>query len=76
MNRLTKDNGFGYEVDLCDMSNAVNKLGKLEDSMEKHKIESVEKLEEILNFYDEIEKRIVEDGRVIDDLFEVEENEI
>ncbi len=48
-----------------------NKLGKIEDLMEKHKIENVEKLEEILNFYDEIEKHIVEDGLVVEE--EIEE---
>jgi hypothetical protein len=35
MSRYTKDNGFGYEVDLYDISNAVNKLGKLEDLEEE-----------------------------------------
>jgi hypothetical protein len=44
------------------MSNAVNKLGKLEDLMEKYEIESVEKLEEILKDYDEMAKDIVEMG--------------
>lgn len=39
-----------------------NKLGQIEDLMEKYEIESVEKLEEILKDYDEMAKDIVEMG--------------
>lgn len=39
-----------------------NKLGKIEDLMEKYEIESVEDLEKILADYDDMAKAIVEMG--------------
>lgn len=52
MSRYTKDNGFGYEVDLYDMSNAVNKLGKTEDLLEKYGIPDLEYLEKCIQDHD------------------------
>lgn len=40
----------------------IDKLGKLEDLMEKYEIESVEALEEIIKDYDDMAKSIVEMG--------------
>ena len=78
MSRITKDNGFDYEVDLYDMSNAVNKLGEIEDLIEKHKIENVEKLEEVLNFYEELSKyKAIENAdssKVLECLFRIGHN--
>ena len=39
-----------------------NKLGKLEDIMEKYEIESLEELEELIKDYDDMAKSIVEMG--------------
>lgn len=52
MSRYTKDNGFGYEVDLYNMSNAVNKLGKLEDLLEKYGIPDLEYLGKCIQDHD------------------------
>ncbi len=41
---------------------AIHKLGKLEDLMEKYEIESPEALEEIIKDYDDMAKSIVEMG--------------
>jgi len=38
----------------------INKLGKIEDLMEKYEIKSIEELEEIIKDYDDMAKDIVE----------------
>ena len=62
MNRLTKKVGENYCSQSGDFYDLYNKLGTLEDLMEKYEIESVEKLEEIIKDYDEMAKDIVEMG--------------
>ena len=42
--------------------NPIDKLGKLEDLMEKYEINSIEALEEIIKDYDDMAKDIVEMG--------------
>jgi hypothetical protein len=45
-----------------DKQEFINKLGKLEDIMEKYEIESLEELEELIKDYDDMAKSIVEMG--------------
>ena len=42
--------------------NPINKLGRIEDLMEKYEINSIEALEEIIKDYDDMAKDIVEMG--------------
>ena len=69
MNRLTeyrKDlKRYEYKQDekgycFIQEGQIVNKLGKLEDLIEKYEINSIEELEEILKDYDEMAKDVVE----------------
>lgn len=46
----------------ADLTLAIDKLGKLEDIMEKYEIESLEELEELIKDYDDMAKSIVEMG--------------
>ena len=78
MNRLTYELGHKgsghYDTDNSkDMPinmwiACINKLGKIEDIMEKYEINSIEELEEILKDYDDMAKDIVEmaTGRKVD----------
>ena len=64
MDRLTeklKNGKYCYTHSMFDFAN-VEKLGQLEDIMEKYEIESIEALEEILKDYDAMAKDIVEMG--------------
>ena len=46
----------------CDLTIAIDKLGKLEDLMEKYEISSIEALEEIIKDYDELCRDVVKFG--------------
>lgn len=70
MSRMTKKCRYHYGIEHYEITNeiqlgkqeALDKLGEIEDLMEKYEIESVEKLEEILKDYDDMAKDIVEMG--------------
>lgn len=66
MNRLTEKNKFDihYSISISKnlLQSAYDKLGKLEDIMEKYEIESLEELEELIKDYDDMAKSIVEMG--------------
>lgn len=62
MNRLTKKVGENYCSQNGDFYDLYNKLGKLEDIMEKYEINSIEELEEILKDYDDMAKDVVQMG--------------
>lgn len=61
MSRLTYYDGKQY-IRLASRLAVDNKLGKLEDLMEKYEIESLEELEELIKDYDDMAKSIVEMG--------------
>lgn len=63
MSRLTRyDEKQKQYIRLASRLAVDNKLGKLEDLMEKYEIESLEELEEIIKDYDDMAKSIVEMG--------------
>lgn len=65
MNRLTEKvkNVDDYiKLPTKDKQEFINKLGKLEDLMEKYEIENLEELEELIKDYDDMAKSIVEMG--------------
>lgn len=67
MSRLTKkienpQYSNDYDMLCAHDYHVLNKLGKLEDLMEKYEINSIEELEEILKDYDEMAKDVVEMG--------------
>ncbi len=63
MSRLTRYNQKQKQYTRLASRLAVdNKLGKLEDLMEKYEIDSIEALEEIIKDYDDMAKDIVEMG--------------
>jgi hypothetical protein len=63
MNRFTRyDEKQKQYIRLASRLAVDNKLGKLEDLMEKYEIESLEELEEIIKDYDDMAKSIVEMG--------------
>lgn len=63
MSRLTRyDEKQKQYIRLASRLAVDNKLGKLEDLMEKYEIESLEELEEIIKNYDDMAKSIVEMG--------------
>ena len=63
MKKLTEKTRHGYaSLETGQISECSNKLGELEDLMEKYEIDDINALEKIIKDYDDMAKAVVEMG--------------